>query len=194
MNRPIPLWLILALALPLVGCPTTAHDHDDDDDDLADDDDSAGDDDTGDDDDTSSFPASPLPFTLQLAGGLDEAVTIDTFGSCQNYSGSSDIRQQWVGSGSWALRVQISGTYTGAGEYDETTGVLVTLQRNVANGEFFQAGANTAHTAALTMEGDDGTNAWGSVTIDGMTDTAAAGGTVTVTPPTIPIWCETIQH
>ncbi len=193
MTRPTPLWLILALAVALPGCPTGGDD--DDNDDVANDDDSAGDDDTGDDDDSvPTFPPSPLPFTLQLSGGLDEAVTIDTFGSCQNYTGSSDIRQQWVGSGSWALRVQISGTYTGVGSYDETTGVLVTLQRNVANGEFFQAGANTAHTAALVMEGDDGTNAWGSVTVDGMTDSAAAGGTVTLTPASIPIWCQTIQH
>ena len=192
MNRPIPPWLILALALPLAGCPTTA---DDDDDDAADDDDSAGDDDAGDDDDTApTFPASPLPFTLDLAGGLNESITIDTFGSCQNYSGSSDFRQQWVGSGSWGVRIQITGSYDGVGSYDETTGVLVTLQRNVANGEFFQAGANTAHTAALVMDGDDGTNAWGSVTIDGMTDTAAGGGTVTVTPAAIPVWCEAVQH
>lgn len=198
MTRRLPLWLMLLL-LPLAGCPTPGGDDDDTTD--ADDDDSSDDDDAGDDDDSSpAFPASPLPFTLQLSGGLDEAVTIDTFGSCQNFGGGMDFRQQWGGQNSWALRIQVTGSYPGAGQgggpgtYTQDDGVLVTLLRNVANGEFFQAGANTAHTATLVMEGDDGTNAWGAVTIDGMTDTAAAGGTVTVTPDAIPVWCSSIQH
>ena len=196
MTRRLPLWLLLSL---LIGCPTTGGD--DDDSTEADDDDSGDDDDAGDDDDsTAGFPASPLPFSFDLAGGLAETITIDTFGSCQNFSGSSDFRQQWGGANSWALRVQITGSYPGAGAgggpgtYTEADGVLVTLLRNVANGEFFQAGANTAHTATLVIEGDDGTNAWGAVTVDGMTDTAAAGGTVTVTPDAIPVWCSSIQH
>ena len=190
MSR-LPLWSLLLL-VALAGCPTDGRD---DDDTTADDDDSGADDDdaTGDDDDA-VFPSSPVPFTLDLTGGLTETITIDTFGSCQNFTGSVDFRQQWGGANSWALRVQVTGSYAGVGTYDESTGVLVTLLRNVANGEFFQAGANTAHTASLVMEGDDGTNAWGTVTIDGMTDTAAAGGTVVVTPAAIPVWCESIQH
>ena len=193
----LPLRSLLALLFVLLaglGCPSASTD--DDDDASEDDDDCAADDDdaTGDDDDTSpTFPVSPLPFSLTLSGGTNETITIDTFGSCQNYNGSSAFRQQWSGGG-WVVRVSVVGTYAGAGTYDDTMGASVTLLRNVANGEFFQAGTAQGHTVSAVMEGDDTVVAWGSATVSGMTDTAAAGGVVTLNPPSIPIWCSSIQH
>jgi len=60
------------------------------------------------------------------------------------------------------VRISVAGTYAGVGTYDDTMGASVTLLRNVANGEFFQAGTAQGHTVDVVMDGDDATVAWGS--------------------------------
>jgi hypothetical protein len=185
MNR----WICL-LAL-LTACPEA------DDDDLGDDDDSATDDDdsaTDDDDDDPGLPPTPLPFTVQLGGGSTEAVTFEQVSSCQNFSGSSDFRQQMTG-GEWTLRVAVVGGYAGVGSYGTAEGAEVTLLRNTAGGEFLQASASTGASVDLVMAGDDGTSAWGEVTVSALTDNGQTGlGEVTLSPATVPVWCETVQH
>jgi len=187
------LLLVLSLALPIAsGCPSTGEapptdDDDDDDDDSADDDDSSG----GDDDDAVQFPASPFPFSVDVSGATNETVTVEMGAGCQNFSGSSNFRQQ-MSAGAWVLRIGVDGSYAGVGVYDASQGASLTLQNNVAGGAFYQANAASGDEVTVEMVGDDGTVAWGSVTVSGMRD--GGGGAVTLNSNVIPIWCDAITH
>ena len=188
------LLLVLSLALPLgTGCPSTGEvqddDDDDDDDDSANDDDSADDDD--DDDDGAGFPVSPFPFSIDVTGATNETVTVDMETGCQNFNGSSNFRQQ-MSAGGWVLRIGVDGSYAGSGVYDASQGASLTLQNNVAGGAFYQANAASGDEVTVEMLGDDGTRAWGSVTISAMSENG--GGAVSLNPNVIPIWCDDITH
>ncbi|MCO4773351.1 MAG: hypothetical protein KDA24_25180 [Deltaproteobacteria bacterium] len=178
------LLLAAILALSLGGCTVRG----DDDDSTAndDDDDSA----VGDDDDTTvaTFPASPFPFTIDVSGLDNETVTVEMDGGCQNFAGSSNFRQQ-MSAGQWVVRISVDGSYDGVGIYDETQGASMTLQNNVAGGNFHQTNAAGGDTAVVQMDGDDGTRAWGTVTIGSL-----AGGQVTLSPNVIPIWCPSVTN
>jgi hypothetical protein len=189
MRTPETSWFLLLGALvALGGCPTQGVDDDDDSTDPADDDDSA----VGDDDDsTDGFPASPFPFSIDVAGASNETVTVDMETGCQNFNGSSNFRQQ-MSAGGWVLRIAVDGTYAGAGVYEASQGASLTLQNNVAGGAFYQANAASGDAVTVEMLGDDGLRAWGTVTVSGMTQNGA--GTVTLNPNVLPIWCDDITH
>jgi|GEM_PF-4164861 len=183
MNRSHSLFAALLFLLG-AGCPTVA----DDDDSTAesDDDDSAA----ADDDDATqpNFPADPFPFNIDVAGATNETVSVQMDTGCQNFNGSGNFRQQ-MNAGQWVLRIAVEGSYDGPGIYDAAAGASLTLQDNTAGGAFYQANAANGDDVTVEMTGDDGTRAWGTVTVSGL-----SGGTVTLNPNVLPIWCPTVTH
>ena len=184
------LTALLLLTLPLAACPVSGTDDDDavaddDDDSAANDDDSAGDDDDA---TMPQFPASPFPFSLELSGAEATSITVEQSAGCQNYSGSMNFTQQ-MSAGQWVVRVQVTGSYDGSGTYDGSMGATLNIQDNTSGGSFYQASSNSGDTITVQMDGDDGTRAWGTVTVSGL-----GGGALGVSPDVIPIWCENVVH
>ena len=182
------LLALLLLTLPLAACPASGTDDDDDDDD---DDSAANDDDSAANDDDATepqFPASPFPFSLDLSGAEATSITVEQSVGCQNYSGSMNFTQQ-MSAGQWVVRVQVTGSYDGAGTYDGSMGATLNIQDNTSGGSFYQASGSSGDTITVQMDGDDGTRAWGTVTVSGL-----GGGTLGVSPNVIPIWCENVVN
>jgi len=179
-----PRSLIPLLALALAGCPVGSPVEDDDDSAAANDDDSAGDDD----DSVPQLPPDPFPFNVDVAGASTATVTVESNSGCQNFTGSSNFRQQ-MAAGQWVLRIAVDGSYDGAGIYDQAAGASVVLQDNTSGGAFYQANGASGDTVTVEMEVDDGTEAWGTVTVSGL-----GGGAVTISPNVLPIWCPNVVH
>lgn len=132
------------------------------------------------------MPASPAPFTVTVGGAWPTTLTFDQ-PSCSSPVGSSNLRVFWRGSDHVAVLVlNILGTYTGAGDYNETDHRLtVALQEEAGgSGYYFASGAGDTIDATVLF-GDDAV-AWGEYTVSGLT---GDGGGVTLSPATIPIWC-----
>ncbi|MBW1879929.1 MAG: hypothetical protein JRJ84_16325 [Deltaproteobacteria bacterium] len=183
MSFPIPqgaralLPLALVLAFGLAGCKG----------DDTDDTDDTGADDTG---NITELPPDPTPWSLSLSGG--ESVDLSfSDGQCWQFDGSGDFRQRWQDDvANWVLTIEVVDEYEGDGVYDQTEGALVTLFHNVAQGSFYQTSAGS-HAVTVDMGLDDEEVAAGTVTIAGMTDTNTSW-TVTLSPATLPIWCDTV--
>jgi hypothetical protein len=183
MSFPIPkgagVLLPLALiAFALAGCKGDDTDTDDTD--------------TNDTDDITELPPDPTPWSLSISGA--ESVSFSfTDGQCWQMDGSGDFRQRWQDDvANWVLTIEVVDEYEGDGVYDQTEGALVTLFHNVAQGSFYQTSAGN-HTVTVDMDLDDTEVAAGDVTISGMTDVNTSGS-VTLSPDTVPIWCDTIVH
>lgn len=132
------------------------------------------------------FPDSPAPFTLTVAGAWPITLTFDA-ATCSHPVGSSNLRVFWRGDGhSAVIKLDLLGTYTGTGEYNETDHrAAVTLQEEAGGSLEYYASGEGDQVGATLEYGDDDL-AWGEFTVSGL---SGDNGSVTVTPLPIPIWC-----
>ena len=184
----MPLYLLFVLTMLLLACPPTT----------------TGDDDDTDDDSSTPepspsatpipMPADPAPFSVTLSSGETLNFT-DSLG-CFQYTGSPDFRQRWQTSDNWVLVLEVFGIYAGPGTYNEGPafmGAQASIQQNTAGGVFYQAQQAFGHTLTFNLPFEDGERAWGDVLISGFRE-AASGAAMTITPDTLPVWCDTIEH
>lgn len=142
------------------------------------------------------MPADPRPVELVFGGGLSETITFD-MPTCSNYPFPSlvNFRTFWRGSDHNAVLIaEVLTDFAGAGTYETGTHNLrVKLQTEagtVYDFELQQVDTAQGDTASMEVEHVDEV-AFGSFTVSGLT---GPGGPVTVSPATIPIWCETVEN
>ena len=175
----LSLYAALALAL-LCGCPTDGPL--DDDDDAVDDDDSAA---VDDDDTLPSCEAPAPPYTMQLTGGLNQTITLDSV-TCSDYGGDS-WRVTYDGAPGWVVRLT-----TGPLISDEaiTQGVSITLLDNTQQDVIYAGVVQMGHVASVTAEAYDGGPPCGTWLTDPLPATSAGGGAaITIAPQPIPFVC-----
>jgi hypothetical protein len=140
------------------------------------------------------FPEQPAPFTLALSGASSASLTFDT-PSCSHRTGSATFRQFWRGSGHvYVLVVEMFDTFPGeVGAYTADDGVRTRLQEEAGGMGAYYDSTIDGVGASLTLDGLDvaANEAWGSATMGSMGD--GAGGTVTVSPDAIPVWCDSME-
>ena len=157
----------------------------------------AGDDGGGDDasagDDGPMIPPDPTPFTLTVAGATDASIEFDQ-STCEIYPRPSwvNFRHFWRGTSHNAvLIVEVLGVYAGPGTYDQSMGMVRAKLQTEAGSPydfFFQTDANQGDTFTLVVENADTRHGvWGEFTFSSMHD--ASGGSITVTPQPVPLWC-----
>ncbi len=153
-----------------------------------------GDDSSGTAVDPVGFPDQPAPFTITVSGASSASLTFDA-PSCSHRAGSTTFRQFWRGSEHvYVLVVEMFDTFPGeVGSYTADDGVRTRLQEEAGGmGAYFDS-ANDGSGATLTLDGFDvdANEVWGSATMGSMGD--GSGGTVSVSPDAIPVWCDSME-
>ena len=149
--------------------------------------------DTDADTDTAEMPADPSPFTLTLAGAVDETLLFDA-PSC-SFQGSS-YRMFWRNADPlqhvYVLVAEVIGSFTGVGTYDQTVPRTVAKLQEEAGGSgaYFVTDATAGDTLEITVEHVDDDRTWGSFTFSSLTGDP---GAITATPQPVPIWCPDFQ-
>ena len=153
----------------------------------------AGGDDAGAGDDGPMIPPDPTPFTLTVAGATDASIVFNQ-STCLIYPRPSwvNFRHFWRGTDHNAvLIVEVLGVYAGPGTYDESMGIVRAKLQSEAGSPYdfyFQTDASQGDTLTLVVENADTRHGvWGEVTFSGMHD--ATGGSITITPQPVPLWC-----
>ena len=153
----------------------------------------AGGDDAGAGDDGPAIPPDPTPFTLTVAGATDASIVFNQ-STCLIYPRPSwvNFRHFWRGTDHNAvLIVEVLGVYAGPGTYDESMGMVRAKLQSEAGSPydfFFQTDAGQGDTLTLVVENADTRHGvWGEATFSSMHD--ATGGSITVTPQPVPLWC-----
>ncbi len=148
--------------------------------------------DTDADTDPGSFPADPSPFTVTVSGAYEGTLSFDS-PTCYYPSGSSQLRVFWRNEAQqhvFFLLVELLSGFEGAGTYDESMGLRAKLQEE-AGGHGYYFGSSTGDAVEMTVQLDEDGHAWGEWSVSGMSD--GAGGTITLDPSVIPIWCPELQ-
>ena len=148
--------------------------------------------DTDADTDTAEMPADPSPFTLTIAGALDETLTFDA-PTC-SFQGSS-YRMFWRNAAEehvFVLVAEVIGSFTGVGTYDQTVPRAIAKLQEEAGGSlaYFVTDAAAGDTLEITVEHIDDDRTWGSFTFSSLTGET---GAITATPQPVPIWCPEFQ-
>jgi hypothetical protein len=166
------------------------------DDAMAGDDGFAGDDggdDAGKGDDGPVIPPDPTPFTLTVTGATDASIEFDQ-STCEIYPRPSwiNFRHFWRGTSHNAvLIVEVLGVYAGPGTYDQSMGMVRAKLQTEAGSPydfFFQTDAAQEDTLTVVVENADTRHGvWGEFSFSSMHD--ASGGSITVSPQPVPLWC-----
>jgi hypothetical protein len=156
--------------------------------------DSGDTDDSGATEDTGGFPQRPDPFTIQVTGSTEVTLAFDS-PTCSHRTGSETFRQFWRGSDHvWVLVIEMFNTFPGeAGSYTAADGVRTRLQEEAGGmGGYYDSQFDGAG-AALDLEGldTDANEAWGSAMMGTLGD--GSGGFVSVSPDSIPVWCDALE-
>ena len=161
-------------------------DYDDDYDDGGGDDASAG-------DDGPAVPPDPTPFTLTVAGATDASIVFDR-PTCEIYPRPTwiNFRHFWRGTDHNAvLIVEVLGVYAGPGTYDPGMGTVRAKLQSEAGSPynfFFQTDTAQGDTLTLVVENADTRHGvWGEFSFSSMHD--VNGGSITITPQPVPLWC-----
>ncbi len=144
--------------------------------------------------DTGGFPAQPDAFTVMVEGTLSQSITFD-MPDCSHRTGSTTFRQFWRGQGHvFVLLVEMFDTFPGeTGAYDASQGVRVRLQEEAGgSGAYFDSTLGSS-SATMTLDGfdTDAGQAWGAFSAGTLGD--GAGGSVTLSPDTLPVWCASLE-
>jgi hypothetical protein len=160
---------------------------------LGGDDGGLGDDGTAGDDGGKQIPPDPTPFSLTVAGATDATIEFDQ-PTCEIYPRPSwvNFRHFWRGSGHNAvLIVEVLGVYTGPGTYDQSMNIVRAKLQSEAGSPydfFYQTDASLGDTLALDIQNADVRyGVWGEFTLSSLHD--AAGGSITISPQPVPLWC-----
>ena len=168
-------------------------DYDYDDDGGAGGDDAGGGDDASAGDDGPMIPPDPTPFTLTVTGATDASIVFNQ-STCEIYPRPTwiNFRHFWRGTGHNAvLIVEVLGVYAGPGTYDESMGMVRAKLQSEAGSPynfFFQTDSSQGDTLSLVVENADTRHGvWGEFSFSSMHD--ASGGSITVTPQPVLLWC-----
>jgi hypothetical protein len=150
--------------------------------------------DTDGDTDTDGFPADPSPFTVNVSGAYTGSLEFDQ-PTCYYPEGSSQLRVFWRNEAQahvFFLLVELLSGFEGEGSYDEGMGLRAKLQEEAGgSGLYFASDSAAGDQVSMTISMDEEEHAWGEWTLTGMRDNA--GGTITLDPSVIPIWCPTLN-
>lgn len=151
-------------------------------------------DDTSDTDEPEGFPEAPDPFTISVSGAWSGTLTFDT-PSCSHRTGSATFRQFWRGPDhAFVLLVEMFDTFPGEpGDYTGADGVRARLQEEAGgDGNYFDSQLGDA-SSTLRLEGLDTelSQAWGTATAGTLGD--GTGGTVTLSPDSLRVWCDHLE-
>ena len=140
------------------------------------------------------MPPNPAPFTVNISGAIEESLVFDT-PSCSHPTGSANFRAFWrngAGDHVFVLFAEILGDYTKPGTYNGTDhNARVKLQEEAGgSGYYFSADADEGDTLTITVESVGKDGAWGEFMVSGM---HADEGAITLTPGTVPIWCDEVD-
>jgi hypothetical protein len=139
------------------------------------------------------MPESPIPFNVSVSGVYSGTLAFDK-GECSQLG--NNFRQTWRNEGRthvFVLIADIVGVYAGPGDYDASMGrVGVKLQEEAGGyGYFFQTDASDGDPLTITIEYCDDDIAWGHFDVSTM---SSEKGAVTVSPGSLPIWCENVEN
>jgi hypothetical protein len=139
------------------------------------------------------LPASPAPFTLTLAGDLEQELVFDA-PDCSHLEGSTSFRQFWRGEGHvFVLIIEMVGTFpeeAAPGSWTAADGARVKLQEEAGgSGHYVQSAPDDA-TLVMTLDGFDldADQVWGEASVGPLS--GAETGTVELAPQPLPIWCD----
>jgi hypothetical protein len=157
----------------------------------------AGGDDASAGDDGPMIPPDPTPFTLTVTGATDASIVFNQ-STCEIYPRPSwvNFRHFWRGTDHNAVLIaEVLTVYTGPGTYDQSMGMVRAKLQSEAGSPynfFFQTDATQGDTFTLVVENADIRHGvWGEFTFSSMHD--ATGGSITVTPQPVPLWCPDLR-
>ena len=141
----------------------------------------------------SDMPAKPAPFTVSVSDGTSLEFDLPT---CSHYRGSSNFRTFWRKEDRahvYVMIMEVMGTFDGAGSYSSNLGTVRVKMQQEAGGDGTGSSYNTGDVedseVVLTIDHLDEEVAWGSASLTAMWNRTQEIE-VTVTPTTLPIWCE----
>jgi hypothetical protein len=144
-------------------------------------------------DDGPVIPPDPTPFTLTVTGATEASIEFNQ-STCEIYPRPywTNFRHFWRGSGHNAvLIVEVLGAYSGPGTYDQSMGTVRAKLQSEAGSPynfFFQTDAVQGDTLTLVVENADTRHGvWGEFTFSSMHD--ATGGSISITPQPVELWC-----
>ncbi len=145
--------------------------------------------------DLGDMPDDPAPFEITISGTDNETIVFDS-PTCYYPVGSSNLRVFWrSGSGAhaWVLLAELLGDFEGPGTYDASNAAPRAKLQEEAGGEgrYYQAEATLGDTVSITVEQLEEDRAWGEYEVSGMHDTE--GGSITLSPMPVPIWCPALN-
>ncbi len=141
------------------------------------------------------FPDDPTPFQITVSGAYTGTLSFDE-PDCYQPVGSTQLRVFWRdggGSHVFFLLAQVMTGFEGPGTYDATNANPEGRLQEEAGGTgyYFYTDASKGDSATITVDWVGEDVIWGEFTIDGLHDTS--GGSVTLEPSTIPLWCPTVN-
>jgi hypothetical protein len=144
--------------------------------------------------DPTGFPADPSPFEVTVSGAYTGTLSFDQ-PTCYYPEGSSQLRVFWRNEAQahvFFLLVELLNGFEGEGSYDESMGLRARLQEEAGgSGYYFASDSAAGHQVSMEVFIDEQERIWGEWTATGMND--GAGGSITLEPSTIPIWCPEIN-
>ena len=139
------------------------------------------------------MPAKPAPFTVSMSDGNQLEFDMPT---CSHYRGSSNFRTFWRKEDRahvYVLIMEVMGSFAGSGAYSSTEGTVRVKMQQEAGGDGTGSSYNTSDVedseVVLTIDHLDEDVAWGAVSLTAMWNRTQEVQ-VTVTPTTLPIWCD----
>ena len=139
------------------------------------------------------MPDKPAAFTVSISDGTQLEFDLPT---CSHYRGSSNFRTFWRKedrSHVYVLIMEVMGSFDGAGSYSSTEGAVRVKMQQEAGGDGTGSSYNTSDVedseVVLTIDHLDEDVAWGSASLTAMWNRTQEVE-VTVTPTSLPIWCD----
>ena len=140
--------------------------------------------------DAEDMPANPGPFSVSFSDGTTLEFDLP---SCTHYRGSTNFRAFWRkadDSHVYVMIMEVMRSFDGVGTYSSNEGsVAVKLQEEAGgSGGGSYTTTELPDEVIMSIEYLDEDRAWGEVSVGSLWNRTQSQS-VTVTPSTIPVWC-----
>ncbi len=140
--------------------------------------------------DAGDMPANPGPFTVSLSDGTTLEFDMP---SCTHYRGSTNFRAFWRkadDSHVYVMILEVMRSFDGVGVYSSNEGSVAVKLQEEAGGSSGGVYTTTelADEVVMSLDYLDEDRAWGEMSVGSLWNLSQSES-VTVSPSTIPVWC-----
>lgn len=140
-----------------------------------------------------SLPSNPSPFTLEISGAQNRSLVFDE-PTCSSPTGSSNMRMFWRNKNDahvFVLVTEILGGFDGVGSYSPPDFRANIKLQEEAGGEGLYYGSSNTSGVEITYDIYEENFISGSATA---TSLEGNDGSITISPPPYPLWCDNIER